>query len=282
MIKQYSQMFDLCGTMKGCASQHVRHLFMEGDHKYKDNLGKVEVHCFLLTDMLLVCKSIAKKGLGTLKVIRQPYLTDRLIVQHSNNLLSCVYLNEFQVAVSAFTLQCTEAKNWYEALKRAKMIYTRLKQSSSMTPWDAVRYGGSTADSLGIKKSPMNSSICSHVTSANNSHSGSVEWNDSRNISVEFEKTNSLSSDEGCTFLGKKSPHFAIISSIYECVCNSRCPWLSFERQTRDYNQPSKVKSQHYLLRQYADSAAAQSLGSEFAQPQSSSQPHVSFSCIQF
>ncbi|KAM7358764.1 uncharacterized protein ACRADG_003612 isoform 6-T6 [Cochliomyia hominivorax] len=202
MIKQYSQMFDLCGPMKGCASQHVRHLFMEGDHKYKDNLGKVEVHCFLLTDMLLVCKSIAKKGLGTLKVIRQPYLTDRLIVQHSNNLLSCVYLNEFQVAISAFTLQCTEAKNWYEALKRAKMIYTRLKQSSLMNPWDSIRYTGSTADSLGVKKSPMNSSICSHVTSANNSHSGSVEWNDSRNISVDFDKTNSLSSDEGCTFLG--------------------------------------------------------------------------------
>ncbi|XP_075162525.1 uncharacterized protein LOC142235152 isoform X4 [Haematobia irritans] len=210
MIKQYSQMFDLCGPMKGCASQHVRHLFMEGDHKYKDNLGKADVHCFLLTDILLVCKSIAKKGLGTLKVIRQPYLTDRLVVQHSNNILSCVYLNEFQVAVNAFTLQCSEAKNWYEALKRAKMIYTRLKQSSNNSitmNWDTMRYGGSiisagTVDSLGVKKSPLNSSICSHVTSANNSHSGSVEWNDSRNISVEFDKTNSLSSDEGCTYLG--------------------------------------------------------------------------------
>ncbi|XP_061390072.1 mucin-3B-like, partial [Musca vetustissima] len=139
MIKQYSQMFDLCAPMKGCASQHVRHLFMEGDHRYKDNLGKADVHCFLLTDMLLVCKSIAKKGLGTLKVIRQPYLTDRLIVQHSNNILSCVYLNEFQVAVNAFTLQCSEAQKWYEALKRARMIYTRLKQSSisTATNWDA-------------------------------------------------------------------------------------------------------------------------------------------------
>ncbi|XP_058985029.1 uncharacterized protein LOC101900908 isoform X4 [Musca domestica] len=209
MIKQHSQMFDLCAPMKGCASQHVRHLFMEGDHKYKDNLGKADVHCFLLTDMLLVCKSIAKKGLGTLKVIRQPYLTDRLIVQHSNNILSCVYVNEFQVAVNAFTLQCSEAQKWYEALKRARTIYTRMKQSSisTATNWEAMRFGGSmisagTVDSLGVKKSPLNSSICSHVTSANNSHSGSVEWNDSRNISVEFDKTNSLSSDEGCAYLG--------------------------------------------------------------------------------
>lgn len=47
----------------------------------------------------------------------------------------------------------------------------------------------------------MNSSICSHVSSANNSHSGSVEWNDSRNISVDFEKTNSVSSDEGSSIM---------------------------------------------------------------------------------
>ncbi|XP_036326252.1 serine-rich adhesin for platelets-like isoform X2 [Rhagoletis pomonella] len=200
MVKQYSQMFDLCAPMKGCPAHQVRHLFMEGDHKFKDNLGKADVHCFLLTDMLLVCKAIAKRGLGSLKVIRQPYLTDRLVVQQNNNVLNCVYLNEFQVAITAFTLQCSEAKNWYESLKRAKMIYTRLKQGTGN--WDSLRFGGSgpsvgTVDSLGVKKSPMNSSICSHVSSANNSHSGSVEWNDSRNISVDFEKTNSLSSEDG-------------------------------------------------------------------------------------
>ncbi|XP_049313980.1 uncharacterized protein LOC105227390 isoform X3 [Bactrocera dorsalis] len=201
MIKQYSKMFDLCAPMKGCPAHQVRHLFMEGDHKFKDHLGKTDVHCFLLTDMLLVCKAIAKRGLGSLKVIRQPYLTDRLVVQQSNNILNCIYLNEFQVIVTAFTLQCSEAKNWYESIKRAKMIYTRLKQGTGN--WDNFRLAagsgvsGSTMDALGIKKSPMNSSICSHVSSANNSHSGSVEWNDSRNISVEFEKTNSLSSEDG-------------------------------------------------------------------------------------
>lgn len=207
MVKQYSQMFDLCAPMKGCPTHQVRHLFMEGDHKFKDHLGKADVHCFLLTDMLLVCKTIAKKGLGSLKVIRQPYLTDRLMIHYEikSNILNCVYLNEFQVAITAFTLQCSEAKNWYESLKRTKLIYTRLKQGGAN--WDSFRFGGSgasggTADSLGVKKSPMNSSICSHVSSANNSHSGSVEWNDSRNISVDFDKTNSLSSDEGSSLMG--------------------------------------------------------------------------------
>ncbi|XP_016955501.1 uncharacterized protein LOC108028292 isoform X6 [Drosophila biarmipes] len=216
LIKQHSQMFDLCAPMRGCPAYQVRHLFMEGDHKFKDNLGKSDVHCFLLTDLLLVCKTIAKRGLGALKVIRQPYLTDQLIVQLApNNTLNCVYLNEFQVATTAFTLQCTEAKNWYDALWRAKTIYQRLKRGgggtgggsgSGTVGGDSFRFGGSgtsggTADSLGVRKSPMNSSICSHVSSANNSHSGSVEWNDSRNISVDFEKTNSVSSDEGSSIM---------------------------------------------------------------------------------
>lgn len=92
LVKEHSNMFDLCGPMKGCAPNDARNLFMEGDLKFKDNIGKVRViclnscslliyifiktvryiqvdaHCFLLTDMLLVCKTIAKKGLGTLKV----------------------------------------------------------------------------------------------------------------------------------------------------------------------------------------------------------------------
>ncbi|XP_017841758.1 pleckstrin homology domain-containing family G member 5 isoform X3 [Drosophila busckii] len=204
LIKQHSQMFDLCAPMPGCPAYHVRHLFMEGDHKFKDTFGKSDVHCFLLTDILLVCKAMAKKGQGALKVIRQPFLTDHLIVHLSNNnTLNCVYLNEFQVATTAFTLQCSEAKNWYDALWRAKTIYQRLKRGISGNAGDSFRFGATSAtgDSLGVRKSPINSSICSHVSSANNSHSGSVEWNDSRNISVEFEKTNSLSSDEGATSL---------------------------------------------------------------------------------
>lgn len=208
LIKQHSQMFDLCGPMPGCGAYQVRHLFMEGDHKFKDNVSKSDVHCFLLTDILLVCKSIAKKGLGALKVIRQPYLTDHLVVHMGhNNTLNCVYLNEFQVATTAFTLQCTEARNWLDALIRAKTIYQRLKRGISANYGDSFRFGGSatsgaTVDSLGVRKSPINSSIGSHVSSANNSHSGSVEWNDSRNISVDIDKTNSMSSDEGFSLMG--------------------------------------------------------------------------------
>lgn len=41
LLKQHSTMFDLCGPMKGCAAPHERHLFMEGDLRFKDSTTKV-------------------------------------------------------------------------------------------------------------------------------------------------------------------------------------------------------------------------------------------------
>uniref|UniRef100_A0A182LRN4 DH domain-containing protein n=1 Tax=Anopheles culicifacies TaxID=139723 RepID=A0A182LRN4_9DIPT len=54
MVKQHSVMFDLCLPMRGI--DHGRKVFVEGDLKYKDSTGKMDVHCFLFTDFLLVCK----------------------------------------------------------------------------------------------------------------------------------------------------------------------------------------------------------------------------------
>lgn len=41
LLKQHCTMFDLCGPMKGCATPQERHLFMEGDLRYKDGTSKV-------------------------------------------------------------------------------------------------------------------------------------------------------------------------------------------------------------------------------------------------
>lgn len=41
MVKQHNTMFDLCEPMKGCALQQVRHLFIEGDLRFKDINSKV-------------------------------------------------------------------------------------------------------------------------------------------------------------------------------------------------------------------------------------------------
>lgn len=131
------------------------------------------------------------------QVVRQPYQTDRLQIKLKDNTIYCCYLNDYNLVVAAFTLQCSEARNWYDSITKAKHIYTRLKQGTG--PWD-INYTGTTANTLQVKKSPLNSSIGSRVSSLNNSHSGSIELTESRNVSVDFEKTNSVSSDEGSSF----------------------------------------------------------------------------------
>ena len=67
--------------MPGCLPCQTRNLLREGDLKLREgsSSSKVDVHCFLFTDMLLICKNINKKG-DRVKVIRQPYILDRSVV----------------------------------------------------------------------------------------------------------------------------------------------------------------------------------------------------------
>lgn len=44
------------------------------------------------------------------KVIRQPFLTDRLKIAMKENTLYLIYLNEWDMATAAFTLHCSEAR----------------------------------------------------------------------------------------------------------------------------------------------------------------------------
>jgi pleckstrin homology domain-containing family G member 5 len=99
------------------------------------------------------------------KVIRQPYLTDRLVVKlkEKDNVLHCVYLNDFNMAIAAFALQCNEAKNWYDGINKARQIYVKLKQEGEnvrvLPQQHSLVNNYSIADSISIKKSPLGSSI---------------------------------------------------------------------------------------------------------------------------
>lgn len=82
-------------------------------------------------------------------------------------------------------------QNWYESISKARRIYNTLKQGMQGLPETYTNvYSTPGPDLLGVRNSPR---------SVGSSHSGSVELNESRNISIDFEKTNSLSSDEGST-----------------------------------------------------------------------------------
>ncbi|RZC34774.1 pleckstrin -likey domain-containing family G member 5 [Asbolus verrucosus] len=214
---------DLTRPMLNCPAERKRHLLLEGDLKLKDSgTSKMEVHCFLLTDMLLICKPSTKKGGATMRVIRQPYLVDRLAVSELHRetpSLAVIYKNEFDMAVAAFILQNNDSKKltgWKEGIAKAQALYAQAKQMTFVPDESLdVDYGlgcnlESDYHSLQLApRSPLaTSSRASRVSSLAHSHSGSVEMNDqssigsakeqSRGVSIENEnRTGSLSSDEG-------------------------------------------------------------------------------------
>lgn len=62
----------------------------------------------LLTDLLLIGKVTTKKVTQSIRIIRQPYIVDRLIVTElakDSTTMGLVYLNEFNMAIAAFILQ---------------------------------------------------------------------------------------------------------------------------------------------------------------------------------
>ncbi|XP_076256020.1 uncharacterized protein LOC143193589 isoform X2 [Rhynchophorus ferrugineus] len=226
---------DLTRPMLGCPPERKRHLLLEGDLKLKDSgASKIEVHCFLLTDMLLICKPSTKKGGATMRVIRQPYLVDRLVIHELNRetpSLAVIYRNEFDMAVAAFILQSNDSKKikgWKDGIAKAQILYSQARQLTSIgddsLDTDYILDYNLESDYHSLQlapRSPMaSSSRASRVSSLAHSHSGSVEMNDqsslgstkeqSRGVSIENEnRTGSISSDEGLQSLptdAAKSP----------------------------------------------------------------------------
>lgn len=97
---------------------------------------QLEVHCILLTDLLLIGKLSTKKTAQSIKIIRQPYIVDRLIVTElvrDSTVMGLVYLNEFDMATAAFTLQSDskKVKTWIEAIRKTQKAYRQAKQASA-------------------------------------------------------------------------------------------------------------------------------------------------------
>lgn len=86
-------------------------------------------------------------------------------MKEKENALHCVYLNVFNMVTAAFVLQCTEAKNWFDGINKARNIYTKLKQdflldgNSDKAFQQQQGSVNNVSDSFGIRKSPLGSSI---------------------------------------------------------------------------------------------------------------------------
>ncbi|XP_074097036.1 uncharacterized protein LOC141526129 [Cotesia typhae] len=240
LVKLYCNLDITSALMPGCPKDSLRTLLREGDFKLRDSAtSKTEVHAFLMTDMLLLCKTSTKKtsssgssggAAGNLKVIRQPYVVDRLRIHElkESSSFGLVYLNEYGVATAAFILSASEpklAKSWIESLRKSQQQFAIMKipPLGEIPPTAIVSRQASTylgdgdfelEDNEMLPRTPRGSSRASRVSSLAHSHSGSIEmegvspggssflpsYNQSRNVSVDTNEPphgSSISSEEG-------------------------------------------------------------------------------------
>ncbi|XP_064461240.1 pleckstrin homology domain-containing family G member 5-like isoform X2 [Ornithodoros turicata] len=178
---------DLTCPMPGCGNQQSRQLLFETSGiKMKDagSSSKVDVHCFLFTDMLLICKSLSKKG-DRVKVIRQPFMVERLVIHElrDGSGLIVVYLNDFGVVSSYFLLYTNDTRNFVDQIKRAQEQYREARAAAANEKpqfgylrdlEDEEDYDIPRSALLAAARSPRSSSHSSLV----HSHSGSIDMSD--------------------------------------------------------------------------------------------------------
>ncbi|NXK56008.1 PKHG5 protein, partial [Chauna torquata] len=124
LLKEFLRM-DLTAPMPGTSPDDTRQLLLEGSLKMREGKdSKMDVYCFLFTDLFLITKPV-KKAERT-KVVRQPLLVDKVVCRELKDPGSflLIYLNEFGSAVAAYTFQASGqslCRSWVEALHNAQV-----------------------------------------------------------------------------------------------------------------------------------------------------------------
>lgn len=130
LLKEFLRL-DLTAPMPGTSPDDTRQLLLEGSLKMREGKdSKMDVYCFLFTDLFLITKPV-KKAERT-KVVRQPLLVDKVVCRELKDPGSflLIYLNEFGSAVAAYTFQASGqslCRSWVEALHNAQNLLQRLR-----------------------------------------------------------------------------------------------------------------------------------------------------------
>ncbi|XP_023595188.1 pleckstrin homology domain-containing family G member 5 [Trichechus manatus latirostris] len=130
LLKEFLHL-DLTAPIPGASPEETRQLLLEGSLRMKEGKdSKVDVYCFLFTDLLLVTKAV-KKAERT-KVIRPPLLVDKIVCRELRDLGSflLIYLNEFHSAVGAYTFQASGqalCRSWVDAIYNAQNQLQQLR-----------------------------------------------------------------------------------------------------------------------------------------------------------
>nr|KAF6319792.1 hypothetical protein mMyoMyo1_008529 [Myotis myotis] len=115
---------DLTMPIPGVSREERRQLLLEGSLRMKEGKdSKMDVHCFLFRDLLLVTKAV-KKAERT-KVIRPPLLVDKIMCQELRDPGSflLIYLNEFHSAMGAYMFQASGqalCRGWVDSIYNAQ------------------------------------------------------------------------------------------------------------------------------------------------------------------
>nr|KAF6360113.1 hypothetical protein mMyoMyo1_011071 [Myotis myotis] len=105
LLKEFLHL-DLTAPIPGASPEETRQLLLEGSLRMKEGKdSKMDVYCFLFTDLLLVTKAV-KKAEGT-RVIRPPLLVDKIVCRGLRDPGSflLIYLNEFHSTLQQLHVQ---------------------------------------------------------------------------------------------------------------------------------------------------------------------------------
>ncbi|XP_023555188.1 pleckstrin homology domain-containing family G member 5 isoform X2 [Octodon degus] len=130
LLKEFLHL-DLAAPIPGASPEETRQLLLEGSLKMKEGKdSKMDVYCFLFTDLLLVTKAV-KKAERT-KVIRPPLLVDNIVCRELRDpgTFLLIHLNEFHSAVGAYTFQASGqalCRGWVDAIYNAQNQLQQLR-----------------------------------------------------------------------------------------------------------------------------------------------------------
>ncbi|NXL49538.1 PKHG5 protein, partial [Podilymbus podiceps] len=131
LLKEFLRL-DLMAPIPGTSPEDTRQLLLEGSLRMREGKdSKMDVYCFLFTDLFLITKPL-KKAERT-KVVRQPLLVDKVVCRELRDPGSflLIYLNELGSAVAAYTFQASGqslCRSWVEAVRNAQNLLQRLRQ----------------------------------------------------------------------------------------------------------------------------------------------------------
>ncbi|NWS75775.1 PKHG5 protein, partial [Crotophaga sulcirostris] len=124
LLKEFLRL-DLTAPIPGTSPEDTRQLLLEGSLRMREGKdSKMDVYCFLFTDLFLITKPL-KKAERT-KVVRQPLLMDKVVCRELRDPGSflLIYLNELGSAVAAYTFQASGqslCRSWVEAVRNAQV-----------------------------------------------------------------------------------------------------------------------------------------------------------------